>query len=151
VFRSLIRHATSTHRGDPPAMKLPSSALSRTAIVSVVAGVAIAGAPAPANASAYYNYWGALAISVRTGNTSSAINYGSANAAISAAVNTCGAYDCQAVVYFANACGAVAQAQNLSWGSGWGARLSDAESWAIRGTSGYGAHIVNWACTSNHQ
>jgi len=149
VFRSLIRHAASPHRGEPPAMKLPSSAFSRTAIVSIVTGLAIAGAPAPANATAY-DYWGALAISIRTGNTSSAIDYGSAVAATNAAINACHAYDCQWVVYFANACGAVAQAQNLSWGWGWSASLSVAESLATS-KAGYGAHIVNWACTSNHQ
>jgi hypothetical protein len=149
VFRSLIRCATFIHRGEPLAMKLPSSAFSRTAIVSVVAAVAIFGAPVSANAS-MYDYWGALAVSVRTGNTSSAIDYGSAVAAENAAVNACGANDCQAVVVFANACGAVAQAGNLSWGSGWGASLSVAESWAIS-QAGYGAGIVNWACTSNHQ
>ncbi len=128
---------------------MKSITFARIVVVSTIIAATIPGATGPANASAY-DYWGAMAISQRTGNTSYAIDYGSANAAGAAAVNACRAADCQAVVYFANACGAVAQARDLSWGSGWGSSLSIAKSWAIAG-AGYGAHIVNWACTTGHQ
>lgn len=131
-------------------MKLFSTAFARTAIVSAIAGVTIAVTAGPANADAY-DYWGAMAISVRTGNTAYAIDYSSAAAAATAAVNTCGAADCRWVVYFANGCGAVAQASDRSWGWGWGSALSTAESKAIAGAPGYGARIVNWACTTGHQ
>ncbi len=130
-------------------MKL-RTAFARTAIVSAIAGTIIAVAAGPANADAY-DHWGAMAISTRTGNTSYAIDYSSATAAAAAAVNTCGAADCTWVVYFANGCGAVAQAPDRSWGWSWGSSLSIAESQAIAGTPSYGARIVNWACTTGHQ
>ncbi|MGH3869846.1 MAG: DUF4189 domain-containing protein [Pseudonocardiaceae bacterium] len=92
-----------------------------------------------------------MAISTQTANTSSAIDYGSAADATNAAVNACGAYDCRWVVYFVNGCGAVAQARDLSWGWARGGSLYTAESRAIANTPGYGARIVNWACTTGHQ
>jgi len=131
-------------------MKLPGTAFARAAAVSTIAGAALAVGAVPANANAY-DYWGAMAISQQTGNTAYAIDYSSAAAAEAAAVEKCSAADCQAVVTFANACGAVAQAPDLSWGWGWGPSLSLAESQAIAGTPGNGAHIVNWACTTGHQ
>lgn len=131
-------------------MKLSGTAFVRAAIVSAIAGTTIAASTGPANADAY-NYWGAMAISTRTGNTSYAIDYSSSAAAATAAVNACGAADCRWVVYFANGCGAVAQAPDLSWGWGWGSSLSIAKSRAINGAPGRGARIVNWACTTGHQ
>jgi hypothetical protein len=131
-------------------MKLFSAACARTAIVSAIAGAVLAVVAGPANADAY-NYWGAIAISRQTGKTGYSYNYSSAAAAEARAVSECGVADCQTVVWFANGCGAVAQATDLSWGWGWGSSLSTAESYALAGTSGNGARIVSWACTTGHR
>jgi Domain of unknown function (DUF4189) len=130
-------------------MKLFSAACVRTAIVSALAGTVLAVAASPANADAY-NY-GAIAISRQTGSTGYSYNYSSRAAAEAQAISKCGVADCQAVVWFANGCGAAAQATDQSWGWGWGSSLSIAESYALAGTSGNGARIVSWACTSGHR
>lgn len=131
-------------------MKLFSTACTRAAIVTTIAGAVLAAAAGPANADAY-DYWGAIAISRQTGNTGYSYNYSSAAAAQAQAVSECGVADCQTVVWFVNGCGAVAQATDLSWGWGWGSSLSVAEAYALAGTSGYGARIVRWTCTTGHR
>lgn len=132
-------------------MKLFSAACTRTAIASTIAAAAaLAVVTGSANANAY-NYWGAIAISQQTGNTGASWDYSSAAAAEARAVSECGVADCQVVVRFANACGAVAQATNRSWGWGWGSSLSIAESYAFANTSGSGARIIRWACTTGHR
>ena len=130
-------------------MKLFRAAYARTAIVSTLAGAVLAVAAGPADAAAY-NY-GAIAISRQTGSSGYSYNYSSAAAAEAQAVSNCGVADCQAVVWFANGCGAVAQATDQSWGWGWGSSLYTAESYALAGTSGNGARIVSWACTTSHR
>jgi Domain of unknown function (DUF4189) len=130
-------------------MKLLSAACIRIAIVSTLGAAAIAAVPGPANADVY-NYWGAIAVSLQTSNTGASWNYSSAAAADAVALNECGVADCQVYVEFANACGAVAQATDGSWGRGWGSSLSIAESYALANTSGSGAHIMRWACTTGH-
>ncbi|MFH5211343.1 DUF4189 domain-containing protein [Antrihabitans spumae] len=129
-------------------MKLTNT-VARAAAVTAIAAGAVAMAAAPASANSYDN-WGAIAISIDTGATAYAIDYGSAGAAESAAVGSCGQYDCQAVVNFANGCGAVAQAPNGAWGWAYAADRAGAEASAIGATPGAGARIITWACTTGH-
>src|SRR5690606_38647301 len=81
----------------------------------------------------------AIAISVQTGNIGYAYEYPSASAASSAAVEECGAHDCQEVVRVTNGCAAVAQAENLAWGWAYAASLEEAKRAAVRGAPGEGA------------
>jgi hypothetical protein len=132
-------------------MKINRTAIARTAVVTALAATGFAVTAVGSAQAQSYDNWGAMAISVSTGNTAYAIDYGSAASAEQAAVNSCGASDCKAVVNFANGCGAVAQAPDLSWGWGYGPSRSEAEYQAIVGAPGYGAKILAWACTTGHQ
>jgi hypothetical protein len=131
-------------------MKLLSAAYARTAVVSAIAAASLVAVADPANADAY-NYWGAIAVSFPTGNTGASWDYSSEGAADARALNECGVADCQVLVRFVNACGAVAQATDASWSSGWGSSLSIAESYALSTATGSGARIVRWACTTGHR
>lgn len=97
------------------------------------------------------NYWGAIAVSLQSGSTGASRDYSSEVAADARALSECGAADCQVLVRFGNACGAVARATDGSWSSGWGSSLSIAESYALARATGSGARIVTWACTTSHQ
>ena len=55
-----------------------------------------------ASADTRRNYWGALAYSRSTGRNGFSYNYATQDQAINAAVNKCGARDCQAVVILLN-------------------------------------------------
>jgi hypothetical protein len=125
------------------------SFIARTAVASALAGAAFVGTAVPANA-APANYWGAIAISVRTGNIGYALDHPTAGNAVSAAVRKCGARDCQEIVRVANGCAAVAQAPNRAWGWGYGASRASAERAAISGTPGRGARVLQWICTTGH-
>jgi Domain of unknown function (DUF4189) len=133
-------------------MKLLSAACARTATMFAITATVLAAATGPANADAY-NYWGAIAVSRQTGSTGASWDYSSAAAADTMAISECGVADCQVFIEFANACGAVAQATDGSWGWGWGwgSSLSIAESYALGGTSGSGARIIRRACTTGHR
>lgn len=123
------------------------SFIARTAVASALAGAALIGTAVPASAAPVDN-WGAIAISVRTGNIGYAYDQPSAGSAVNAAVRKCGASDCQEIVRVANGCAAVAQAPNRAWGWGYGASRAAAEGAAISGTPGRGARVLQWLCTT---
>ncbi|MBF6180832.1 DUF4189 domain-containing protein [Nocardia otitidiscaviarum] len=75
--------------------------------------------------------YGALALSKSTGNVAYAVNYGSYGAADTAAIAECGGGDCEVVVHFANACGAVSQGADTRFGWAWAATKVEAEQAAI--------------------
>jgi hypothetical protein len=129
-------------------MKTTRSVIARAAVTSVLASAAILLTGGQANAAT--DYWGAIAISPQTGNVGYSYDHPNDSAAARAAVNSCNASDCQAVVRVANGCAAVAQAPNLAWGWGYGASRRAAEQQAIAGTPGSGARIVTWVCTTGH-
>ncbi len=132
-------------------MKINRTAIARTAVVTALAATGFAVTAVGSAQAQSYDNWGAMAISLSTGHTSYAIDYGTAASAERAAVNACGVSDCKAVVNFANGCGAVAQAPDLSWGWGYGPSRAEAQYQAIAGAPGYGAQILAWACTTGHQ
>jgi hypothetical protein len=124
------------------------STITRAATVAVATGAMVIGA-APAHAAP--GTWAAIAISVQTGNIGYAYEYPSASAASSAAVEECGARDCQEVVRVTNGCAAVAQAENLAWGWAYAASLEEAKRAAVRGAPGEGPRVLAWVCSGAHR
>ncbi len=100
------------------------------------------------------NYFGAIAYSAATGSHGYSFDYGSKEAAERAAVNACEQFaasgDCAPLVWFKNACGALAVANNGAAGSGWGSDRTLAERYALESCSdvGGGCRIVRWVCTT---
>lgn len=123
--------------------------IARAAVTSMIAGAAIAVSAGPANAAT--NYWGAIAISQRTGNVGYAWDHATSAGAANTAVSKCNASDCQAVVRVANGCAAVAQAPNRAWGWAWAGSRAEAERGAIKGTPAPGARIIGYVCTTGHR
>jgi hypothetical protein len=128
-------------------IRIRSTITRATATVAIAAGAMVLGA---APASAAPNTWAAIAISVRTGNIGLAYEYPSGSAAAGAAVDECGASDCQEAVRVTNGCAAVAQAKNRAWGWGYAASLEEAKRAAVRGTPGKGARVLAHACSGAH-
>lgn len=126
-------------------MKPIRSLLARAAAASVLASAAVVLTAGTATAGT--GSWAAIAISVRTGNIAYAYEHPSAASASSAAVDKCGASDCQEVVRVTNGCAAVAQAPNRAWGWAYGATRAAAEREAVRATPGSGAQVLAWVCS----
>jgi Domain of unknown function (DUF4189) len=124
-------------------------AIARIAAATALAVAAVGLGASPAHAA--QDYWGAIAISVRTGNAGYAWDHPTAGAAASAATRKCGASDCRTVVRVANGYAAVAQARNRAWGWGWAATRAAAERAAAGATPGPGARTVGWLCTTAHR
>ncbi|WP_405493882.1 DUF4189 domain-containing protein [Nocardia sp. NBC_00511] len=106
--------------------------------------------------------FGALALSQSTRNVVYAVNYTSWDSADAAAVSQCGGGDCQVVVHFANACGAVAVGgPDSRFGWAWAKSKVEAESAAMdvlnKGTQfpstgsagGRQAKVIMSVCTDN--
>jgi hypothetical protein len=109
----------------------------------------VATLPALAN-----DYYGAIAYSRSTGSHGYSYDYATSQAAELAALRGCESYsgtgDCQSLVVFQNACGALAQAANNAAGSGWGVDRTTAERYALESCSEVGSscRVVRWVCTS---
>jgi serine/threonine-protein kinase len=78
---------------------------------------------------------------------------GSRYDAESRALSECGAADCAVVVWFVNACGALARSTHGQIGWGWAATREQAESIALgyceKESGGrYPCSVLVWACTS---
>ncbi|MFC8382820.1 DUF4189 domain-containing protein [Nocardia sp. NPDC057272] len=132
-------------------------------------GVAIAEAPGYTAVSrdggfetASGDLYGALALSSGRAVVASAVNYGSWAAASQAALDECGVRDCQVVVEFRNACGAVAQGADYRFGWSWDHSLDAAERSAVDvlgfsaapfpdpgSASPRAASVILSACTAN--
>ncbi|MFD6271834.1 DUF4189 domain-containing protein [Nocardia asteroides] len=106
--------------------------------------------------------YGALALSSEEAVVASAVNYGSWAAASQAALAECGVWDCQIVVEFRNACGAVAQGADYRFGWAWDHNQAAAERAAVDvlgfsappfpdpgSASPRAASVILSACTSN--
>ena len=112
--------------------------------------LAIANAP---RALAGGPYYGAIAVSPQTGATGYSWDYSSKQAAVKAAIRSCEGYagtgDCRGLVWFKNACGAIA-GNGRGWGSGWGTNRNIASSYALQscGKYGSGCKTIRTVCTS---
>ena len=115
------------------------------AMASVLASLTLWITPAEAN-----NY-GAIAYSPSTGASGRSWDYRSRAAAENAALNNWEQHagDCQ-VLWFRNACGAVAVGNGGGWGSAWGNTRRQAQNNAIRRCRQFtsGCRINVWQCTT---
>ncbi|WP_040510573.1 DUF4189 domain-containing protein [Gordonia soli] len=125
--------------------RLAITALSVAAVGGALGGTAL-GDPAPANAA--YNYYGAIALSPSTGATGRALDAPNVFSARGVAIRYCGYADCRVVATFVNGCGAIARSPYY-YGYGRAPSLYRAQISALY-NAGPGAHIHDWACTSNH-
>ncbi|WP_158505995.1 protein kinase domain-containing protein [Picosynechococcus sp. NKBG15041c] len=97
--------------------------------------------------------FGAIAFSEATGEYGYVIDVASQAEAEQAAVDDCEFFaesgDCQALVWFQNACGAIAMGPE-AYGSGWGADVATAEAAAVDVCSdfGSGCEVVDSICTT---
>jgi hypothetical protein len=123
-------------------------ALRRLLAASLVAAGLLAGAGITAPTAGALG-WGAIAISADTGRVGYSKGLNSAVEAQRAAVGLCKARDCQAVLNFTNACGAVAQAANTSWAWGQDRSSAGAQNRALISCSQYGpgCRVVGAVCS----
>ncbi|WP_159080625.1 DUF4189 domain-containing protein [Nocardia suismassiliense] len=128
--------------------KFPVKKFVTGAAVVAAASCALAISAPTAQAKAY-NY-GAIALSTSTGLIGYSYDYPDSSSAQARAVRSCGASDCETVVWFANGCGAVSYSNrtgNYSWA--YAASRGRAQSKALS-LNNSDAYIVHWNCTSNH-
>ncbi|HLH92585.1 MAG TPA: DUF4189 domain-containing protein [Xanthobacteraceae bacterium] len=100
----------------------------------------------PASARDYY---GAIAFSVENGALGWAYDYGSRDAAENEATSKCGG-SCEPVLWFRNACGAIATSSDHSYGTGWATSRGEAEEIAMRGCRKHAddCSVQRWVCTT---
>lgn len=103
------------------------------------------------NEPAYQNqdHFGAIAFSQGSGSVGYSYDYGSGGAAEERALNSCGS-DCHVVVWFRNACGALAVGADRGYGATWADTQSDAESLAMDTcrANTTDCEVTQWVCTS---
>jgi hypothetical protein len=115
----------------------------------VVAGALICGLAMQAAPASARDYYGAIAFSMDSGRVGWANDYGSRGAAENNAQSACGA-GCASVIWFRNACGAIATSSDHSYGTGWSTSRGAAESIAMGGCRKHASDcsIARWVCTT---
>jgi len=99
-------------------------------------------------------YFGAIAYSQANRDVGWSYDHSSQSAAENSAYNECrgvtGARDCEVVIWFRNACGALAIAPDGAYGSGWGEDQATAERKALQSCDqyAYGCEVERWVCTA---
>ena len=95
------------------------------------------------------DYYGAIAFSNSSGALGWANDYGSQAEAENEALSQCGA-GCEGVLWFKNACGAIATSSDHSYGTGWATSRSAAEAVAIQGCRQHASDcsVERWVCTT---
>ena len=97
-----------------------------------------------------YDRYGAIAYSKSTGQYGYSYDYSTETMAKAQALSNCGDVSCHVYVWFRNACGALAKADNGDLGWGWSGSRGGAEARAIakcQSVSGRSCNIVCWTCT----
>ncbi|MCS3877145.1 DUF4189 domain-containing protein [Gordonia amarae] len=126
------------------------SAAVRAGLATMAVGMAATGliAAAPGEADARPGHWyGAIAISMRTGNAAVAVDYPTVASARRAAIRKCRAYDCKWAVTMDNNCGAAAQnPYTRRWGYAYAPTRFRAEQLARR--EARGGRTIVWGCTT---
>ncbi|QIS05083.1 DUF4189 domain-containing protein [Nocardia brasiliensis] len=143
VTRSIGSWTLETKKGKFPVKKF----LTGAAVIAAT-GCALA-ISAPAAQAKPYNY-GAIALSTSTGLIGYSYDYPDSSSAQARAVRSCGARDCETVVWFANGCGAVAYSNrtgNYSWAYAASRRSAQSKALSYNNSDAY---VVHWNCTSNH-
>ncbi|EGD56873.1 DUF4189 domain-containing protein [Gordonia neofelifaecis] len=124
-------------------MKLPLKLAVAGAVLATGMTTTAVVVPEAAAATPYY---GAIAISQRTGRAAVVVNYHDGASAQRAAARKCGAGDCRWVVRMYKNCGAAAQnPRTRRWGWAYAPTLNGAKARA-RNAAGGGRSIV-WGCT----
>lgn len=111
---------------------------------ALICALAMQAAPASAR-----DYYGAIAFSNSSGALGWANDYGSRGSAENAAMSECGG-GCESVLWFRNACGAIATSSDHSYGTGWATSRGQAEAIAMRGCRQHASDcsIERWVCTT---
>lgn len=92
--------------------------------------------------------WGAISYDDEDGQWGLSYNYASRNEAERIARDQCGRRNCKTVVWFKNACGAVAQSSTY-WGVGEGDNRQQAEREALRSCGQRSCEVVAWGCSDH--
>ena len=93
--------------------------------------------------------FGAIAFSQSNGTNGYSYDFGSQGEAEEKALQECGP-GCEVVIWFKNACGALATGSGNGYGTGWSSARGEAESIALSKCSENtsGCQVVRWACTT---
>jgi hypothetical protein len=93
--------------------------------------------------------YGAIAFSTDTGGVGYSYDYSTQAEAENRALYECGP-DCMVVLWFRNACGALAIGDGNGWGTGWAGSRAAAERSALSTCGKYtgGCFVKQWACTT---
>ncbi len=98
--------------------------------------------------------YGAIAFSPTTAAHGYSFDYANRAAAERKAINECerhaGSGDCKAILWFHNACGALAVG-DTGYGSGWGTDMLYAALYAVESCEEFADNckVIRWVCTSN--
>ena len=103
-----------------------------------------------ASTAALANYFGAIAFSQDTGSVGYSYDYGNQAGAEGRAMQECRDRGCMVVVWFENACGALAIGDGNGYGTGWAGTRADAEQIALSNCVQYTTNCSNntWSCTT---
>ena len=99
-------------------------------------------------------YYGAITYSDASGTHGFSYDYSTRAGAETRAISECervsGYGDCYVLVWFRNACGALAESYDGAYGSGWGSDRAIAEQYALQSCNQYGrgCTISRWVCTT---
>ncbi len=96
------------------------------------------------------DHYGAIAYSTDSGRYGYSYDYDSRAAAEERAVSECNDSSCTAVLWFRNACGALATGDGHAYGTGWASDRSEAENTAMSycNKNGTNCSITRWVCTT---
>jgi hypothetical protein len=124
--------------------KMPSLQSTRAWTLAGVLALAFWSAPAAAR-----DYYGAIAFSQSGGGDGYSSDYSTQGGAEAKALQECGG-GCKVVIWFKNACGALAVGQGNGYGTGWAASSGQAQTIAVtecsKNTTNCG--IKRWQCTT---
>ena len=102
-----------------------------------------------ASAPAFADNFGAIAFSQDNGANGYSYDLGSREEAEERALQECGRH-CKVVIWFKNACAALATGEGNAYGTGWASERHEAESIAMSKCheNGHGCSVARWACTT---
>ena len=116
----------------------------------LVLGVALLALVSWSKSTLANDHYGAIAYSPTNGKYGYTYDYGTRASAEEAALRNCNDADCRLVLWFVNACGALAIGDGYAWGAGWASSQSEAENIAMSycNREAQGCSIARWVCTS---
>jgi Domain of unknown function (DUF4189) len=95
------------------------------------------------------DYYGAIAFNQESGAVGYSYDFQTQAGAERRALSECGD-DCEVVVWFMNACGALATGDDNGYGTGWAGTRRQAESTALSNCNenSENCSVIQWVCTS---